>query len=73
MNDYVNKVIYGTSTLIDLTNDTIISEALQSGFTAHNASGASIIGTAINIQDVLACMGLIYYNNGIYVNPDQGE
>ena len=72
MNNYVNKVIYGTSTLIDLTDDTITPETLQSGITAHNASGASIIGTAINVQDVLACMGLIYYNNGIYVNPDQG-
>lgn len=44
-NQYINKVIYGGQTLIDLTADTITAAKLQSGFTAHDKSGASITGT----------------------------
>lgn len=69
---FKNKVEYFGQTLIDLTEDTVTPETLRSGVTAHDASGAPIVGTAINVQDVLACIGLIYYNNGIYVDPDQG-
>lgn len=42
----VNKVIYDGNTLIDLTSDTVTAESLLSGYTAHDASGASITGTA---------------------------
>lgn len=49
-NQYVNKVQYvegGTPrTLIDLTSDTITASALMQGYTAHDASGAPITGTA---------------------------
>ena len=42
----VNKVIYGGTTLIDLSNDTLNSpEQLMSGITAHISSGETIIGT----------------------------
>lgn len=68
-----NKVEYFGQTLVDLTNDTVTSEALLSGFTAHDASGSPITGIAINVQDVLGYMGLIYYNDMVYVKPDQGE
>jgi hypothetical protein len=44
-NSYVNKVIYGGTTLIDLTADTITAADLQSGVTAHDKSGATITGT----------------------------
>jgi hypothetical protein len=44
-NSYVNKVIYGGTTLIDLTGDTITAADLQSGVTAHDKSGATITGT----------------------------
>lgn len=44
-NSYVNKVIYGGTTLIDLTADTITAADLQSGVTAHDKSGAAITGT----------------------------
>lgn len=67
-----NRVDFNGQTLIDLTNDTVTPETLLSGVTAHDASGATIIGTAIDVQDVLACMGLIYYDDWIYVDPDQG-
>ena len=40
----INKVVYGTETLIDLTADTVTSDVLLSGFTAHNAAGNKITG-----------------------------
>ena len=43
-NQYVNKVILGNDTLIDLTGDTITAGYLVEGFTAHSASGAPITG-----------------------------
>ena len=44
-NQYVNKVVYGGDTLIDLTQDTVTAEKLMSGYTAHDRSGASISGS----------------------------
>lgn len=46
-NAYKNKVVYGGTTLIDLTSDTVTPERLLSGYTAHDASGAAITGTAV--------------------------
>lgn len=40
----VNKVEYGGETLIDLTEDSVTPETLAEGVTAHNASGAKIVG-----------------------------
>lgn len=49
-NTYKNKVQVTrggqTETLIDLTADTITASALMQGYTAHDASGAPITGTA---------------------------
>lgn len=44
-NQYVNKVVYGGQTLIDLTSDTITAADLAEGITAHDKSGAPITGT----------------------------
>lgn len=44
-NQYVNKVIYGGNTLMDLTGDTVDASKILSGFTAHDASGAQITGS----------------------------
>lgn len=44
-NQYVNKVVYGGNTLIDLTADTVTPSALQFGYVAHDRSGAVITGT----------------------------
>lgn len=44
-NQYVNKVIFGDETLIDLTSDSVNPSVLQEGSTAHNASGEPITGT----------------------------
>lgn len=45
-NLYKNKVVYGGNTLIDLSGDTVTAATLLEGYTAHDASGAPIIGTA---------------------------
>lgn len=50
-NSYVNKVIYGGNTLIDLTADTIDAEHLLSGATAHDKSGAPITGSCTYDSD----------------------
>lgn len=63
-NPYKNKVIYNGTTLLDLTGDTVAPDKLLLGYTAHDASGAPIIGTAtggggagISIVDTLDSHG----------------
>lgn len=41
----INKVIFGSDTLIDLTSDTITAADLAQGVTAHDKSGTVITGT----------------------------
>lgn len=41
----VNKVLYGSRTVIDLSGDTVTAGDLAKGKTAHNASGEKITGT----------------------------
>lgn len=45
-NQYVNKIIYGGTTLIDLTQDTVTADKLAKNVTAHDKSGAVITGTS---------------------------
>lgn len=50
----INKVVYGSTTLIDLTADTVTKDKILAGFTAHDASGAVVTGTCsfdVNSQD----------------------
>ena len=44
-NQYVNKVIVGGETKLDLTGDTVVPEKLANGYKAHDKSGAPIVGT----------------------------
>ena len=44
-NPYVNKVVKGGTTLIDISSDTVSPSSLAQGYTAHDASGAQIVGT----------------------------
>ena len=44
-----SKVIFGNETLIDLTGDTVKSDTLIAGTTAHNRSGEQIVGTASSV------------------------
>lgn len=41
----VNKVVYGTTVLVDLTTDTVTADTLKEGVTAHNSVGELITGT----------------------------
>lgn len=43
----ISKVVYGGTTLIDLTADTVAASTLVSGTTAHKADGASVTGTLV--------------------------
>lgn len=42
----ISKVVYDGNALMDLTGDTITSDQLGVGYTAHDATGAAITGTA---------------------------
>lgn len=44
-NQYVNKVVVGGETKLDLTSDTVVPEKLAQGYKAHDKSGAPIVGT----------------------------
>lgn len=49
-----NKVVYGSTVLIDLTADTVTANKILTSYTAHDASGAIITGTCdydVNSQD----------------------
>lgn len=43
----VNKVIYGSEVLIDLTDDTVNASSLKQGYTAHDCHGNLITGTHV--------------------------
>ncbi len=50
-NAYVNKVVYGSSTLIDLTSDTITAENVIEGYTFHGADGSTVQGSLTHLTD----------------------
>lgn len=53
----ISKVVYGGTTLIDLTSDTITKDKLLTGVTAHGKDGEPITGTCdfdVNSQDATA-------------------
>lgn len=73
-NQYVNKVVYGGETLIDLTSDTIIVSKLLSGYTAHDKSGAPITGTCTfdaDTSDANAVASELLLNKTAYVNGNK--
>lgn len=41
----VNKVVYGTTVLVDLTKDSVTPDSLTEGKTAHGMDGSAITGT----------------------------
>ena len=50
----INKVVYGSTVLIDLTADTVTADKILTKYTAHDASGTTITGTCdydVNSQD----------------------
>ncbi len=51
MAENYNKVVYGSKTLIDLTADTVTPETLAKDATAHDKTGAVIVGTSTKDSD----------------------
>ena len=69
-NQYVNKVIFGTETLIDLTSDTATAADVQSGKKFHLKSGAQATGTCTydaNTSDATAAAAEILATKTAYV------
>lgn len=67
--EYINKVIYGSDVLIDLTGDTVEAGKILSGYTAHDKSGAPITGTCafdVNSQDGTAAVSEILTGKTAY-------
>lgn len=50
-NANVNKVVLGSSTLIDLTADTITAENVIEGYTFHGADGSTVEGTLTHLTN----------------------
>ena len=70
-NQYVNKVIYGGTTLIDLTADTITAADVINQKTFHDKSGAPVTGTCTydaDTSDATAGAGEILATKTAYVN-----
>lgn len=67
----INKVVYGGKTLIDLTADTVTAGKLLKGATAHDKSGAAIVGTCTfnaDTSDATATGAEILSGKTAYVN-----
>lgn len=70
-NQYVNKVVYGGETLIDLTGDTVDAAHMLKGTKAHDKSGAPVTGTCeydAKTTDATAAASEILSGKTAYVN-----
>lgn len=70
-NQYINKVIYGGNTLIDLTADDVTRASVLSGIKFHLPSGEATTGTCnydANTSDANAVAAEILLNKTAYVN-----
>ena len=68
-NKYVNKVVAGTEVKLDLSADTIVPSDLKKGATAHDKSGAPIVGTNefdVNSQDATAAVAEVLKDKTFY-------
>ena len=43
----VNKVVYGTTVLVDLTSDTVTANTLLNGYKAHDKAGNVVNGSVV--------------------------
>lgn len=67
----ISKVVYGGKTLIDLTADTVTADKILKGATAHDKSGAPIVGTCTfnaDTSDATAAVAEILSGKTAYVN-----
>lgn len=66
----VNKVVYGSETLIDLTEDTVTADTVADGYSVHLASGVRTTGTAKYAASPVANGNAIYTNAILYGQVD---
>lgn len=70
----VNRVVYGTKILIDLTSDTVTPDVLFKGCTAHKADGTIIVGTAFEgYPNVYVFCDLLKDSNGDSFKSSSGN
>lgn len=70
----ISKVVYGGTTLIDLTGDTVTADKLKKGYKAHGADGELITGTCehdANTQDATAADAEILAGKTAYVRGNK--
>ena len=73
-NQYVNKVIFGNDTLIDISGDTVTAAKVLTGYTAHDKSGAPITGECdfdSDTTDADATAAEILATKTAYVNKNK--
>lgn len=70
---YKNKVIYGTTVLVDLTADTVTKDTLKKGATAHDASGEPITGTLTIPDQQTKTVDLNMSSGNQTISPDSGK
>lgn len=82
-NQYVNKVVVGADVKLDLSQDTISPDKLAKNITAHDKSGAPIVGTStldVDSSDATAAVAEILKGKTAYARgtkltgtmPDNG-
>ena len=74
-NEYINKVVYGGNTIIDLTGDTVTPADVQTGKIFHLKDGSTTTGTNTwdsYTQDANATAAEILVGQTAYVNKNKG-
>lgn len=66
----VNKVVYGSETLIDLTEDTVTADTVADGYSVHLASGVRATGTAKYAASPVANGNAVRANGILYGEVD---
>ena len=63
-NQYVNKVIYGSTTLIDISDTTAVANKVLSGYYFYDKSGGFLGGVGVNSSKI----PFFYDSKGISYN-----
>ena len=70
----VNKAVFGSRVLIDLTSDTVSPEYLLRGYTAHDKSGNVITGTLFDgLPSTLSVTDDLETQSGYAITDNDGE
>lgn len=74
-NSYINKVVFGNTTLIDLTSDTLTSkDQILSGYVAHLRTGETVTGSCTydaDTSDGTTAAGELLYGEIAYSNGNR--